>query len=323
MDAIAVEHLYKRFGTFEAVKDVSFSVKQGEVFGFLGPNGAGKTTTINILCTLLSSSSGSATVDGFDLRSSKNDVRKSIGLVFQDSTLDEYLTAEQNLLFHAYAYAIPKAVYRPRMDELLEMLSLSARRKDRIRTFSGGMKRRLEIVRGLLHHPKVLFLDEPTLGLDPQTRNTIWQYLQSLRDKEGITIFLTTHYMDEAEYCNRIGIIDHGSIVALDTPEHLKDTVGGDVVSVQAANMEALSKEISSRYQLTTSLQNGAVTFSVQDGEHFLPRLMRDTGQEITSIALRRPTLDDVFLKITGRDIRNQHADPYAAMKQRRGFASR
>ena len=236
---IEVEGLAKRFGAIEAVKDVSFSVKPGEIFGFLGPNGAGKTTTINMLCTLVHPTSGTARVNGFDVIRERSEVRRSIGLVFQQTTLDEYLSADQNLRFHGYAYAIPADLRERRMTELMEMVDLADRRKGSVRTYSGGMKRRLEIARGLLHHPKVLFLDEPTLGLDPQTRRHIWDYLLKLREQEGLTIFLTTHYMDEAEYSDRIAVIDHGQIVGLDTPDGLKRSVGGDVVTVEVADGEA------------------------------------------------------------------------------------
>ena len=200
MPIIEVDNLSKQFGEIKAVDGVSFKVEEGEVFGFLGPNGAGKTTTINMLCTLLRPTSGQARVAGLDVIKDKNDVRRAIGLVFQETTLDDYLTAEQNILFHALAYAVPSEVRKQRTKELLTLMELWERRKSKIRTYSGGMKRRLEIARGLVHLPRVLFLDEPTLGLDPQTRNRIWEYILDLREKQGLTIFLTTHYMDEAEH---------------------------------------------------------------------------------------------------------------------------
>ena len=223
MNSIEVRNLSKRFGELTAVDNVSFNVQKGELFAFLGPNGAGKTTTINILCTLLKPGTGTATVNGFDVVQQPRDVRRSIGLVFQDPTLDEYLTAEQNLRFHGYAYHLPQDILEKRMKELVDLVELSDRRKSRVRTFSGGMKRRLEIARGLLHDPEVLFLDEPTLGLDPQTRRHIWDYILTLQRLRGLTIFLTTHYMDEAEVADRIGVMDHGRMVALDTPAKLKD----------------------------------------------------------------------------------------------------
>ena len=242
MKSIQVENLQKKYGRLEAVKSVSFEVDEGEIFGFLGPNGAGKTTTINVLCTLLNPSGGSASVNGYDVVKQRNEVRRSIGLVFQESTLDEYLTAEQNLLFHSYAYGVSKDIRDQRMKSLLDLVDLWDRRKGKTRTYSGGMKRRLEIVRGLIHHPRVLFLDEPTLGLDPQTRSYIWDYVEDIRVKENLTIFLTTHYMDEAEHCDRIAVIDDGNIVAIDTPDKLKDGVGGDLVMIRATETRLLLK---------------------------------------------------------------------------------
>src|SRR6516165_3349845 len=229
---IEVQGLVKRFGDFTAVAGIDFAVEAGEFFGFLGPNGAGKTTTINILSTLLRPTSGQALLAGFDVVKQPDQVRQSIGMVFQDPSLDDRLTAEENLQFHAMLYQVPKAIRNERMTQVLEMVGLTERRRSVIRTFSGGMKRRLEIARGLLHHPKVLFLDEPTAGLDPQTRNAIWEHVRQLRAEVGITVFMTTHYMDEAENCDRIAIIDHGKIQALDTPAALKQRLGGDKVIV-------------------------------------------------------------------------------------------
>jgi ABC-2 type transport system ATP-binding protein len=227
--AVEVEHLVKRFGGFTAVDDVSFTVAPGELFGFLGPNGAGKTTTISMLCTLLSTSAGRATVDGYDITTQRDEVRASIGLVFQELTLDDYLTAEENLRFHAVMYGVPRSQVAERMAPLLEMVGLTERKGQQVRYFSGGMKRRLEIARGLIHAPRVLFLDEPTIGLDPQTRAHIWDYVDELRCRESTTMFLTTHYMDEAERAaHRIAIIDHGRIVAQGTPEELKQQTNTD-----------------------------------------------------------------------------------------------
>src|SRR6184192_4336178 len=230
--AIVVDGLAKSFDEVEAVRGVDFEVATGEVFGFLGPNGAGKSTTINMLCTLMRPTAGAATVAGHDVVNERDEVRRNIGLVFQDTTLDGYLSAEQNLRLHAELYGVPREVVAPRMRQVLEMVGLWERRASRVNTFSGGMKRRLEIARGFLHSPRVLFLDEPTVGLDPQTRASIWTYIQELRQAEEITIFLTTHYMDEAEYSDRIAIIDHGKIIALGTPSALKASVGKDRVSI-------------------------------------------------------------------------------------------
>ncbi len=315
-DIITVRGLVKSFRGVEAVKGVSFSVSQGEIFGFLGPNGAGKTTTINVLCTLLHPTAGQATVSGYDVVRQRSEVRRSIGLVFQDTTLDEYLTAEQNLRFHGYAYNIPSDVREQRIQALLKLVELWDRRKSKVRTYSGGMKRRLEIARGLLHRPKVLFLDEPTLGLDPQTRHRIWEHILDLRQKENLTIFLTTHYMDEAEHSDRIAIIDYGKIVALDTPDKLKDTVGGDVVSLKARDNEAAARELREKYHMSPQTENGTVSFSVPRGEEFLPSFVRSFSQGLLSIGVRRPTLEDVFLKLTGRAIREQEADSMEQMRR-------
>jgi len=309
MNIIEVEELSRKFGQLVAVDKVSFGVKEGEIFGFLGPNGAGKTTTINILCTLLKPTEGRAIVNGFNVIKERDQVRESIGLVFQESTLDDYLTAEQNLRFHAYAYGMPKDILEPRLKELLEMVELWDRRKGKISTYSGGMKRRLEIARGLLHHPKVLFLDEPTLGLDPQTRSRIWNHIRELRKRENLAIFMTTHYMDEAENCDRIAVIDYGKIVALDTPDKLKDAFGGDVVAIKTEDNDEAVRLLKDQYKLESNQENGTVRFTVPHGEEFLPGFVSGFPIHLISIGLHRPTLEDVFLKLTGRAIREQEVD--------------
>ena len=300
MNIIEVKELSKNYGKLTAVDKVSFQVAEGEIFGFLGPNGAGKTTTISMLCTLLKPTSGTATLNGFDIIRHRSDVRRSIGLVFQEPALDEYLSAEQNLRFHAYAYNVSPVVREKRINEVLELVELADRRRSKVSTFSGGMKRRLEIARGLLHNPKVLFLDEPTLGLDPQTRRHIWDYVLALRKQSKLTIFLTTHYMDEAENCDRISIIDHGHIIALDSPDKLKDAMGGDVVTLKAADNEAAAKELKEKFNLNPVIQNGNINFNVPQGELFLPKLMQNFQTSLVSIGIHRPTLEDVFLKLTG-----------------------
>lgn len=229
--------------------------------------------------------------------------------------MDDYLTAEQNLRFHGYAYGVPINVLEPRLKELLEMMELWDRRKGKINTYSGGMKRRLEIARGLLHHPRVLFLDEPTLGLDPQTRRRIWDYIHDLRKRENLAIFMTTHYMDEAENCDRIAIIDYGRIVALDTLEKLKDGVGGDVISVKTEDNEEAVRLLEGRYKFKPVIENGIVSFTVSHGEEFLPEFVSGFPMRLISIGLRRPTLEDVFLKLTGRNIREQEVDSIQQMK--------
>ncbi len=307
--AISVRGLVKRYGDIEAVAGVDFEVRRGELFGFLGPNGAGKTTTINVLCTLVRPTAGEARVAGHDVRTERDEVRRQIGLVFQETTLDGYLTGWQNLRFHAELYGVPRATFEERARRLLEMVDLWDRRDDLVRTYSGGMMRRLEIVRGLLHTPRVLFLDEPTLGLDPQTRASIWDYVRDLRSREDVTIFFTTHYMDEAEVCDRIAIIDHGRIVALDTPQALKASVGRDRVQITTEDDARAIAALRERFGIRAAVHDGAVTFSVAEGERFVPRLFAELGVPIRSVAVARPTLDDVFLAYTGRTIRDAEAE--------------
>lgn len=322
-NVIEVSELTRKFKQLVAVDKVSFNVREGEIFGFLGPNGAGKTTTISMLCTLLKPTSGSARVNGYDVNTQMDQVRHSIGLVFQDTTLDSYLSAEQNLRFHAYAYNVPAEVREQRIHELMEMVGLWDRRKDKILNYSGGMKRRLEIARGLLHEPKVLFLDEPTIGLDPQTRSGIWEYITNLQKKSNLTIFMTTHYMEEAENCGRIAVIDHGHIIAIDTPDKLKDSFGGDVVTLKARDNQAAVEDIKQRYGIEAQLKEGTVSFKIANGESFLPEFVRGFNDGLLSIGLRRPTLEDVFLKLTGRQIREEGADAFANLRQRRMLGRR
>ncbi len=302
---ISVRGLVKRYGEVEAVRGIDFEVARGETFGFLGPNGAGKTTTIKILCTLAGATAGSAMVAGYNAATSRDAVRRNIGLVFQDTTLDTYLTAEQNLRFHAELYGVPKAAVMPRMRQVMDMVGLWDRKDSLVSTFSGGMQRRLEIARGLLHAPHVLFLDEPTVGLDPQTRSSIWTYINDLKRREDITIFLTTHYMDEAEHCDRIAIIDHGKIVAIDTPEALKASIGKDRVQIQTADDPAAIKALAVAFGIEAAMHDGAVTFSVTSGEQFVPRLFSEFSIPIRSVSVSRPSLDDVFMSYTGTTIRD------------------
>ncbi|MFG6191487.1 ATP-binding cassette domain-containing protein [Nonomuraea sp. JJY05] len=306
--AVAVRGLRKTYGKVEAVKGVDFEVRPGEVFGFLGPNGAGKTTTISMLCTLVNPTGGSATVAGHDVVKDRDEVRRNIGLVFQDPTLDGYLSAEQNLRFHAELYGVPKSVVADRIRQVMEMVALWDRKDAKVMTFSGGMKRRLEIARGLLHSPRVLFLDEPTVGLDPQTRSAIWGYINQLRLLEDITIFMTTHYMDEAEYCDRIAIIDHGEIVVIDSPEALKASIGKDRVQIQTSDDTEAIKALRERFGLEAAVHEGAVTFAVASGEEFVPRLFAELGMPIRSVSVSRPSLDDVFMSYTGSTIRDAEA---------------
>lgn len=308
MSAIIVENLVRRFKNIVAVDSINFTVQEGEAFGFLGPNGAGKTTTINILCTLLSPTSGRAEVNGYDCVKDPDQVRASIGLVFQDRTLDDELTAEENLKFHGYLYNLPRKILKTRMEEMLKLVELWDRKDDIIKRFSGGMKRRLEIARGLLHYPQVLFLDEPTLGLDPQTRTYIWEFIQQLKQREGITIFMTTHYLEEAEFCDRLAIIDHGKIIAVGSPEELKHSVGEEVIYLHAKDEARARREIKEIFGLETKQDDNGLMLAVPHGETFIPQLVSKLSIPITFISLKKPTLNDVFLNLTGRRIREEES---------------
>jgi ABC-2 type transport system ATP-binding protein len=317
LPAIAVSDLRKSFGDVEAVSGVSFDVAAGEIFGFLGPNGAGKTTTINMLCTLTRPSGGSAFVAGHDVVRERDDVRRHIGLVFQEQTLDGYMTAEQNLRMHAELYGVDSKLVAERMRQVLEMVGLWERRDGQVLTFSGGMRRRLEIARGFLHSPRVLFLDEPTIGLDPQTRSSIWRYIRALQRTEEITIFMTTHYMDEAEFCDRIAIMDQGRIVVLDTPDALKAQVGADRVTIHTDDDAAAVAALAEQFGIEAPTAEGAVTFYVPSGEEFVPRLFAELGVPIRSVSVSRPTLDDVFMAHTGSTIRDAEQSTGAERNRR------
>jgi ABC-2 type transport system ATP-binding protein len=315
VDAIRVENLVKTFDGFTAVDGISFAVEEGELFGLLGPNGAGKTTTINMLSTLLRPTSGSAVVAGFDVARDRDAVRQSIGIVFQEPALDGRLTGRENLEFHTMMYGIGKAERRRRIDEVLTLVELADKAGTLVEKYSGGMKRRLEIARGLTHRPKVLFLDEPTLGLDAQTRRHIWEYVRKLNQEAGVTIILTTHYMEEADFlCRRVAIMDHGKFVALDTPSRLKDTLGGDVVSLElegdtAAFLDALSRE---DWVKRSKFHEDVLSLTMEKGERRIPELVmlaQQKGVAVSCVNLRKPSLEDVFLHFTGRTIREQEAN--------------
>jgi ABC-2 type transport system ATP-binding protein len=301
--AIRLRGLVKRYAEVEAVRGIDLDVAPGETFGFLGPNGAGKSTTIKILCTLVTATSGTAQVAGWDVATERDAVRRHIGLVFQEPTLDSYLTGEQNLRFHGELYGVDRSGAAARREEVLRMVGLWERRGDAVQTYSGGMRRRLEIARGLLHSPRVLFLDEPTIGLDPQTRASIWEYLRNLHRSEEITVFVTTHYMDEAEHCDRIAIINEGRIVALDTPDRLKAAIGKDRVQISTEDDRAAIQALRERFELDAAVLDGMVSFAVRDGASFVPQLFAGLGVPIRSVTVNRPSLDDVFLAHTGTTI--------------------
>jgi len=315
VDAIRVENLVKTFNGFTAVDCISFTVREGELFGLLGPNGAGKTTTINMLSTLLRPTSGSATVAGFDVAGDRDSVRNSIGVVFQEPALDGKLTGRENLEFHTMMYGIGKAERRRRIDEVLSLVELTDKAGTLVEKYSGGMKRRLEIARGLTHRPKVLFLDEPTLGLDTQTRRHIWEYIRKLNREAGVTIILTTHYMEEADFlCGRIAIMDRGKFVALDAPGRLKDILGGDVVSLElegdaAALLDALGRQ---DWVKRSKFHADVLSLTMEKGERRIPELVmlaQEKGVTVNCVNLRKPSLEDVFLHFTGRTIREQEAN--------------
>jgi len=308
---IRVVDLTKRFGDFTAVDKVNFEVEEGEIFGFLGPNGAGKTTTINMLITLLRPTSGEAYVAGYNVVKEPYRVRSKIGVVFQDPTVDRYLTGYENMYIHGLIYGLSGEELKRRIDELLQFVDLYEFKDKPVKMYSGGMIRRLEIARSLLHIPRILFLDEPTLGLDPQTRAKIWEYIKRLRDEHNVTIFMTTHYMDEAEkLCDRIAIIDHGRIIALDTPENLIKMVGDEVVHVKVRGDLTMALEklgsINS-YVKDVDIKAGQIIFSVSNSAKAIPTILEflsETGVDVEEVKYHKPDMGDVFLKLTGREIR-------------------
>lgn len=307
LEVIQVENLKKRYKHITALNGVSFSVKRGEIFGFLGPNGAGKTTTINILCTLDSPNSGLAYVNGYHVVNQADKVRESIGLVFQDIILDNHLTAEENLYLHAMLYGLSRKNFIQQKRETLKFCELWDRRKMKVETFSGGMKRRLELARALIHQPQILFLDEPTIGLDPQTRKKIWDYIFDVRKKKNTTIFLTTQYLNEAERCDRIAIIDHGEIITVNTPENLKRMIKNDIIILKTENNQQAEREFRKKFpQYSIKRVGKELRIEVDDGNRILPVLVKAITSRITFMELRRPTLEDVFLEITGRKIREE-----------------
>jgi len=299
---ISVEHFTKKYGKFTAVEDVSFSVRPGSIFAFLGPNGAGKSTTINTLCTIMEKTSGTLTIDGKDVSTQTDAVRNVIGVVFQEPTLDLKMTVEENLKMHCYFYNLPKAQFQERIDFVLELVDLKDWKKAMAASLSGGMKRRVEIARSLLHLPKVLFLDEPTTGLDPQTRSNIWAYILKLQKEKGMTIFLTTHYMDEAEICDQVAIMDHGQIIAFDSPDALKKQHARDVARIKTSNQSGLERLLAEE-QLTYEKQDQLYVTEASDLEKLL-QVIKQHGPAIQDLEIQKGTLNDVFLNITGRNIR-------------------
>lgn len=327
MNAITLNGLTRRFGDLVAVDNVTLSVESGEVFGLLGPNGAGKTTIINMLTTLLAPTSGDAIIAGHNIKEDPEGVRRNIGIIFQDPSLDIGLTGRENLNFHAMMYGIEVHERKKRIAEVLGVVGLTEKADILVENYSGGMKRRLEIARGLIHHPKVLFLDEPTLGLDAQTRRKIWDHIKNLNKKYAMSIILTTHYMEEADYlCNRIAIIDHGKIIALDTPAGLKTRLEGDVVTLGFEGKAELFIPILKEkpWIREVLLHNSTLTITAMDGEKRIPDLFvlaQELGISIISVNLRKPSLEDVFIHLTGSSIREEegthHGHIHAGMRRR------
>lgn len=323
-NVIEVRELTKIFDkTIKAVDQISFEIKQGEIYGFLGPNGAGKTTTISMLATMLKPTNGSARVCGHDIIKECDEVRRCIGIVFQDPSLDDRLTGKENLDFHARMYGLNRDVRKKRIDEVLAIVDLAEHADRLVETYSGGMKRRLEIARGLMHYPQVLFLDEPTLGLDPQSRRAIWSHIERLNKEEDVTIMMTTHYMEEADHlCDRIAIIDHGQIVASNNPKALKDELGGDIILLKPTDANLVENLLGPFQGLDwvrkVTHSDGAFNLVVDHGEKRIPQVLeiaKNAGVEISSVGLNKPTLDDVFLYHTGRRIRDEQGDKAAIFK--------
>jgi ABC-2 type transport system ATP-binding protein len=322
---VKVENLVKTFdGKTRAVDGASFEVREGEIFGFLGPNGAGKSTTINILTTLLPASSGKAEVCGFDIHKHPNEVRRSVGVVPQDYTADEDMTGLENILLCGDLYGIPRSDSRRHAGELLELVELQDAAPRKVSTFSGGMRRRLELACGLINYPKLLFLDEPTLGLDVQTRAAVWKYIRQLKSDYRMTLFVTTHYLEEADsLCDRIAIIDHGQIVKIGTPDELKAVVGGDVIVVGMKESEPdISADIAALERVKGVTKTGAeYRIKAEEGEEVSPRiidLVRSKGFHVARISLTKPTLDEAYLELTGRTLREEESNRWAMASQRR-----
>ncbi|WP_048183187.1 ATP-binding cassette domain-containing protein [Methanosarcina sp. MTP4] len=323
MSAIIIKELTKKFGEFTAVDSVSFSVEPGELFGLLGPNGAGKTTILNMLTTLLLPTAGDAEIAGYDLRRDPGEVRNNIGIIFQDPSLDIGLTGRENLEFHAMMYSIGSEERKKRIREVLDVVGLADKADILVENYSGGMKRRLEIARGLIHYPKVLFLDEPTLGLDAQTRRSIWDHIRNLNKNYGTSVILTTHYMEEADYlCDRIAIIDHGKIIALDTPSGLKNCLRGDCVSLAIEGRgDLIATALGEKEWVREIVQNGEMLdVIISDYEKNIPDIFQTAGNlgiGISSINFSKPSLEDVFIRLTGSIIREQEGSRQSARRDR------
>ena len=320
---VKVEKLSKTFGNLKAVDNVSFEIKEGEIFGLLGPNGAGKTTTINMLTTLLKPTSGDAKVCGFNILKQANEVRRNVGVVPQEYTADEDMTGKNNILLCADLYGIPRSDSKPHAEELLKLVELQDAANKKVSTYSGGMRRRLELACGLINYPKLLFLDEPTLGLDVQTRTAVWKYIKTLKEEYRMTLLMTTHYLEEADsLCDRIAIIDHGHIIKIGSPEELKESVGGDVIVIVIKELEPdISSDIA-QIKLVKDVKKNNNTYRIKAelGEEASPQitdLIRSKGLHVTRVSLTKPTLDEAYLEFTGRNLREEEVDKLQMFRQR------
>jgi len=314
MHAIKVDSLSKRFQKFKAVDNISFQIEEGEIFGFLGPNGAGKSTTMMILTTLLKPTSGNASVQGLDVVTQAKKVRENIGFVQQEIGVDEYLTGRENLIFQSRISQMPKDLVQSRIDEVISLVELEEKQNEAAITYSGGMRKRLDIACGLIHRPKVLFLDEPTVGLDIQTRRKIWEYIRKIHKEFDMTLFVSTHYMEEADkLCDRVGIIDYGKIQVIDTPEIMKNAMGNDMISFSLINGNAKQDELINRIKQIefvnqVTRKQGEITIKSSQCSEVIPKIFQATSEmniEIDSLSLNKPTLDDVFISHTGHNLRD------------------
>jgi ABC-2 type transport system ATP-binding protein len=320
---VKVEKLSKTFGTLKAVDAISFEIQEGEIFGLLGPNGAGKTTTINMLTTLLKPTSGNAEVCGYNIFKHANDVRRNVGVVPQEYTADEDMTGKNNILLCADLYGIPRSDSKPHSEELLKLVELQDAANKKVSTYSGGMRRRLELACGLINYPRLLFLDEPTLGLDVQTRTAVWKYIKTLKEEYRMTLLMTTHYLEEADsLCDRVAIIDHGHIIKIGSPEELKESIGGDVIVVEVKEQEPDISSVISKVKLVKDVKknNNTYRIKVEMGEEASPQIMdviRSRGLHVTRLSLTKPTLDEVYLELTGRSLREEEVDKLSMFRQR------
>ncbi|MGA2386001.1 MAG: ATP-binding cassette domain-containing protein [Candidatus Bathyarchaeia archaeon] len=320
---VKVEKFSKTFGTLKAVDGISFEIEEGEIFGLLGPNGAGKTTTINMLTTLLKPTSGNAQVCGYNIFKQANEVRRNVGVVPQEYTADEDMTGINNILLCADLYGIPRSDSKPHAQELLKLVELQDAANKKVSTYSGGMRRRLELACGLINYPKLLFLDEPTLGLDVQTRTAVWKYIKTLKEEYRMTLLMTTHYLEEADsLCDRVAIIDHGHIIKIGSPEELKESIGGDVIVIEVKEQEPDISSVISQLKLVKDVKknNNAYRIKVELGEEAVPQIIdviRSKGLHVTKVSLTKPTLDEVYLELTGRTLREEEVDKLSMFRQR------